>query len=359
MRLDWKWYFYAMALISVFLAVQLASMFLQIRPQQRSEKQTVADPSHAFVVRDSAGKLLFRTVASQIFKYKDDRALFQRNGQWGFLDPAGREVVPPQFDSASSFSEGAAVVGVKDKHGFLDKSGDWLIKPKFARAAPFRRGLAKVMERDKWGCIDKNGTWVIPPNFDELGELSDGLMAAARQGKWGFIDRQGKWVISPAYDKVSVFSERLAGFAKCYKSTSPVAQVMDRIAENLSGPQYCGPWGFIDTAGKVVIEPKLDFDYDHSYFLEPRIENGIVRWYNGDSRVESCPTRVRTIHGDGTYTWQTGDYLSVSGDFLHEPPLPIVTKTQVAKPNEKSQSDASSSYLIELENIPDTAGGRN
>jgi WG containing repeat len=49
------------------------------------------------------------------------------NGRWGYADPNGRVVIPPQFSDSGHFSEGLARVSVlkerKWLYGFVDKTG--------------------------------------------------------------------------------------------------------------------------------------------------------------------------------------------------------------------------------------------
>ncbi|MFZ2949384.1 MAG: WG repeat-containing protein, partial [Desulfuromonadaceae bacterium] len=51
------------------------------------------------------------------------RLLVKFNGKYGYCDRGGTTVIPPQFDSASLFSEGLAAVHVNGKNGFIDANG--------------------------------------------------------------------------------------------------------------------------------------------------------------------------------------------------------------------------------------------
>lgn len=112
------------------------------------------------------------------------------DGKWGFLDKTGKVAISPQFDSASDFSEGLAIIRVKTeidlsvpgkkewfvlhKHGFIDYTGKIVIKPKFDHAEDFTDGLALVgtISLDivrghiirKYGYIDKTGRYVWEPS---------------------------------------------------------------------------------------------------------------------------------------------------------------------------------------------------
>ncbi len=110
------------------------------------------------------------------------------------------------------------------------------------------------------GFINKNGEVVIKPQYRDVQQYSDGLAAvkftlvdgkivdefttnkALDEGKlnveitykWGFIDTTGKVVIQPQYDDVLPFSEGLAAVMNLKEPKQPM-------------------WGYINTKGKMVI----------------------------------------------------------------------------------------------------------
>jgi hypothetical protein len=65
---------------------------------------------------------------------------------------------------------------------------------------------------------------------------------------WGFIDTQGRVVIEPRFVMVGLFSDGLASFRD---------------------KRFSDPWGYIDKIGKVVIEPQFDAAED--------FRNGVAR----------------------------------------------------------------------------------
>ena len=66
----------------------------------------------------------------------------------------------------------------------------------------------------------------------------DGIIAYMANGKWGFVDTKGKVVIEPECDRAKSFSDGLAAVCKD------------------------GLWGFIDREGNIAIAYQyLDADY--------------------------------------------------------------------------------------------------
>jgi len=185
------------------------------------------------------------------------------NGKWGYQDKSGTFIVPPQFDRAERFSEGLAVVGLKEKFGYIDMSGHIAIPVRFVHAASFSEGLALV--HTTWGMnllgkvegvwlfgragyIDHEGKFVITPRLVENAkDFSQGL-AAFEPGpsswgtaKWGYLDKAGRWAIKPQFDVAGSFSEGMA----------PVAVFLDKKSNREK-------WGYIDQAGKLQIPAQFD-----------------------------------------------------------------------------------------------------
>ncbi len=90
-----------------------------------------------------------------------------KDGKWGYIDKAGKIVIPLKYSSEDEFSEGLAAVQVEveGKWGYIDKTGKVLIPAQWSSAVGFSEGLAAVqVEVDgKWGYIDKTGKYVWPP----------------------------------------------------------------------------------------------------------------------------------------------------------------------------------------------------
>ena len=216
-------------------------------------------------------------------------------GKWGFIDTAGNEIVPCEYDNVQNFSEGRAAVEIKGKWGFIDEMGKlvisciyspiefmcsqkgwsgnevffssfkeglaavseykawvhYLYSPrccgyidvmgntvipfKYKLAKSFSRGLAAVMLDKKWGYIDKDGNVKIPFIFDVAEDFDlefDGLARVKKDSKWGFINQDGEEIISCIYDEIGAFSEYSGCMVKVKK--------------------YCG-WGFLNKMGDEII----------------------------------------------------------------------------------------------------------
>jgi len=115
--------------------------------------------------------------------------------QYGFIDHDGNEVIPLQFEEATYFSEGYALVVPSnfERYAVIDKQGRFVHEPEFEEVSEFHEGLAKACVKQKCGFIDTSGTWVIRPAFSSTRDFWHGLAAVAWQdGDYGYINKSGK-----------------------------------------------------------------------------------------------------------------------------------------------------------------------
>lgn len=135
------------------------------------------------------------------------RILVRFNGKYGYCDRGGTTVIPPQFDSASLFSEGLASVRVNGKDGYVDTNGKLVIPLSFDSASIFMNGRAAVKKGSKWGYIDQKGKPVTDFDYLSTFAFTEGLAAVVVEkgngAQAGFIDDRGKFVIKPQFDDAS------------------------------------------------------------------------------------------------------------------------------------------------------------
>jgi serine/threonine-protein kinase len=227
-------------------------------------------------------------------------------------------VITAQFDDASPFSDGMAVVNLKSKTrisfgsavfepAYIDKAGKIIVPAgQYEDCQDFSEGLAAVCKGGKYGYIDKTGATVIPHQFDDATGFSDGLamvstnMKQIRASHSGpkngncrdeteslaeggtFIDKTGKVVLTPEFDAVDTFS--------------------DGLARVLKGDLY----GYIDKTGKIVIEPKFryagKFHEGLAYFLTPDNRYGYID-RNGQVAIKAQFEKAGPFHEGFAVKW--------------------------------------------------------
>ncbi|MCD4823431.1 MAG: WG repeat-containing protein [Phycisphaerae bacterium] len=168
-----------------------------------------------------------------------------QNGQMGYIDRHGREVIGFRFHQAESFSEGLAAVESAGMWGFIDRRGQWVIEPDFVLVdrAGFADGLAGVLVEGKWGCLDQASRWVISPEYPRMIRFRQGRALMRKGDKYGYLDTTGQWAIQPRFSGGQWFSDGLAAVQ--------VGGV--REGRRIRG----GKWGFVNLDGKMAIPSRF------------------------------------------------------------------------------------------------------
>jgi hypothetical protein len=229
---------------------------------------------------DMRGKTAFPTDRfGEIGDFSEGLAPARPHGEreWGFVNSAGRFVIPPKIRATKvgSFSEGLAPIKVDGKTGYINRSGRIVVTPSFVDAAPFGGGFARVimdgpcLYDDHRPCsgidllpddvswdpvryfsdpqkasvrptfcqfsfINKSGKVITKLKFDDAGSFSEGFAAVKVGMLWGYINQTGKVAIPPQFISTGAFSEGRASV---------------EVKKSL--------WGYIDIGGKTVIQPSF------------------------------------------------------------------------------------------------------
>ncbi|MEM9488773.1 MAG: WG repeat-containing protein [Myxococcota bacterium] len=204
-------------------------------------------------------------------------------GGYRYIDAAGRVVIPGPFRNPGVFWNGFLVTDVGDGTamdvGVVERAGEILTRG-FADlrgfvGAPISYAISG--DKSRAGFIKPNGSWLFELPVDaQVGAVQDGMIPVATDGqRWGFIDTAGKTVIEPRFERAGSFFDGRAAV---------------RIDEK---------WGFIDKAGTLVVAAQWD---NVSDFSEGRcaVQRG-ERWgfidTAGQVIIEPAYPAVRDFHG--------------------------------------------------------------
>jgi len=228
-----------------------------------------------------------------------------------YVDKEGKIIINPQFEYASLFNNGLALVrtsGDESKFGYIQEDGKYAITPSYKSATNFSDGLAWVVTENgyptaintkgeikftlqeaeevrlfkegfaafsvsdssetKWGFVDKEGKIKIPPQFTQVRDFSNGKCAvySSSDVKWGFIDKEGKIAINYQFEFANNFK---SGKAIVYSGGK--AGLIDEKGKYIINPQFSTmnedhgkylielnqKWGWCDENGKIVINPQF------------------------------------------------------------------------------------------------------
>jgi len=181
------------------------------------------------------------------------------------------------------------------KYGLIDTSGEWHLKPQYDSMGAFFHQSTHYCVNGKFGLISHDGRLISPPAWQEVSYEEEGLIAVFNGEYWGYLDLAGKTVVEPQFFDADDFHEGWAGASK--------------LDDN---------WGFIDRSGKWVIAPQFTF---------------VMEFNNGKALVED---------EDGVY------YINRQGNRLSDDSIPGSNLSRFQAPNGKvGIQRMDSSFLIQ------------
>jgi hypothetical protein len=216
---------------------------------------------------------------------------FLREGYYGFMDEIGKISIPAQYEAASAFYDGLAIVAKHNFYGLINKKNEPIVSIKYlditfnengfiledssgfflsdmqgkflqkepmqweelqqtlaalnwqeATSSDHKKSLYELVERNGKKGLNKNGKVLLQPKFDEIITSSESVLILAKQGKGvSYFDSTGKrleingleWFLN-APELANFSNEGIAVFSKSAKL------------------------GLMDTKGKVLVKNVYD-----------------------------------------------------------------------------------------------------
>ena len=218
------------------------------------------DGETIFTLKEADGKSV-----SEAGHFRNGLARFRNSdGKVGFIDKQGKVVIKAQFDDATDFREGHALVTIKKESGkpgdstykevktvgMINRKGEFTIQPKeadssasiptqtpanglvmfteqkegknrlgfmdpkgnvvikadksFQRGTPFMGEYAAYSNGDEWGLMDRKGESIIRPKYD-MCYFYDDILYIREKNKWGCATIEGKELIEPEFREILPF----------------------------------------------------------------------------------------------------------------------------------------------------------
>lgn len=211
-----------------------------------------------------------RPAAAMFDPFPDHEEVLLKGSKWGYINPAGKVVIEPQFERAGPFCGGRAAVRVDGRWGYIGPDGKVAIDPKYLDAHPFSEGCAAVKVAKGWAYIDARGTGLTPPDFEAADPFHEGMARVKAAGQYGFVDATGATVIPPQFAWAGQFGEGVAPVRAAENGQmvyvdragkvvlDPSAETALPFREGRAAVEVGGKWGFIDRTGRQVVLPQYD-----------------------------------------------------------------------------------------------------
>lgn len=245
------------------------------------------------------------------------------------------------LEDAQSFLGGYARVQLDGKYGYIKSNGSYLLAPQYEDASVLMGSNMAVKEDNDWHMINMEGFVVARTSekVDSLSILSSGKISVSKNGKYGYttsamtvptdllydyastfkngvaaVKRSGKWALFNAAEEPLtefVFEDVLLDeFDACINSGVVFAKRDGKyFMYNAEGAQISqqgfdavqpfassepaavcvnGKWGFVNTKGEMVIEPKYSNARSFSIGLGAVCVDGKWGYINsgGETRIE-------------------------------------------------------------------------
>ena len=235
------------------------------------------DYEHQFGMINRSGKEILPCIYDEI-AYPTEGIIKVRRGKYfGYFDTTGREVLTPQWPSASSFFEGRAAVGVYvdtavDEaltFGFIDTTGQFVLPPVYEYAYPFQEGKATVKQYDRLGVIDRDGKEVIPIKYAEVTTPYQGrvFVRDAESGLIALFDLEGHRLTDFCYNDVLSYGDGL--YSVCRDTMQYFLnekgkerfggwQRAGKFIDGYAAVQRDGKWGIINAKGRTILPCRYD-----------------------------------------------------------------------------------------------------
>jgi hypothetical protein len=219
---------------------------------------------------DKSGKALATNLGdgAGMYRFFSNRVRCRSNdGLYGYMDPSGKRVIPPTYDSGDDFIDGAAIVGKGNKYGLIDTMGNFIVQPEFEFMFSLGDGLYKVKDTEgKAGVINSKGEVIVAREYDDVFHLQKNYLMVEKDYLNGCFDITGRMIYPPESPLQLFFIE-----GKSIVSNDTKSGMIDTTGALLVPLEYDsigyfyngfttvtknGVYGAIDSTGKVVVQAK-------------------------------------------------------------------------------------------------------
>lgn len=244
------------------------------------------------------------------------------DGIRGLIDRTGKLMTPMKFHSLGDFGEGLCRFEIhpefeydheKYQRGYMDYRGNVVIRPEgFLYGSSFSEGRAVITVRNDQGdhelMIDRQGNVVVGPGqYTAISGVMGGLARVVKDDEVGLIDRDGRvFVPLGEYDQImepapgTTYIGEKAGVYYAIRSEAKPTKLPDFGAEPMS---YRGDliWiktkngkdGFAKPDGTMVVDPVFD-DLSYSF------DGELCKFYRGSERGY--------VNRSGKIVWSTKNW---------------------------------------------------
>ncbi len=240
---------------------------------------------------DTSGRLLIAPQYDQA-DFFDAGSAFVKIDSFYYLINSKTEILSEPLIQYGRFSSGLCPVRGKNQRSYyIDSAGRKKFNIIFSAAETFSEGLAVVSMKNKLGIINTKGEWVREPDFDSSSiYFKSGFLLAKYKDKFVYINRYGKPLSLPdTIMPAGIFSEGLAAVYVVHK----------KVVNNTSDTKY--NLSFIDTTGRIALSQFRDDSMDYADYVN------YEREFIDGKAIVNVPNQLASDHY----------YINKKGKFSH------------------------------------------
>lgn len=208
----------------------------------------------------------------------------------GFIDTTGKFAITPQYDEATLFKEGLAVVTKNDSAFFINKENQNVFNSFYNDAFSFTYGNAPVNINNQWFLINRQGQKSAGP-FEDLSEQSENFYIVKSNGKYGAMDIYGNSIIPPQFDRLGDFKNGFAyylngnsyGFVSRSGLTSHARYqwISDFDENKLAVIKLNNMFGLVNENDSIILKPEYEqvLKAENNIFIV--VKNNKYGFYSG------------------------------------------------------------------------------
>ncbi|MGB3546395.1 MAG: WG repeat-containing protein, partial [Saprospiraceae bacterium] len=200
--------------------------------------------------------------------------------RWGIISTSGRVLVPPTYDYLDDGIGGQFVAVRRGNYGVITPRDSVIVPLQYPYVSHYRGYWRVNVAADGPIYYDRRGYELIGSNYTERGEFrNDRCPVRDQTGRWGYVDGDGRLAIPCRYAVARDFGSGLAAVA-VDSSHWRLIDAAGNTVTDLAGAgvrdagiviegrcwfaNASGGYGYLDGAGRVVVEPTFQRTFDFS-----------------------------------------------------------------------------------------------
>ncbi|WP_107039806.1 WG repeat-containing protein [Brumimicrobium mesophilum] len=145
---------------------------------------------------------------TQFAQFENGHVVIKRNGKFAMMDSLGKSVLPAIFTGIGTFGE-LIPITKGDGWGYSNKDVYLKIKYQYSYAYGFVNGGAIVERDDLMGVIGLENEEIIPIAFESIKRMSNDILLVKQAGFYGLLTISNETVVASNYDRIQELSPNL------------------------------------------------------------------------------------------------------------------------------------------------------